>query len=385
MCGAGQQLSSLVQDGSYNYAQVPSPVDASCYDDARGWVANFVSKIEDVIAVYEYGTVNNPGLSDLDLMIVVRDNPCADNLSKQLDMHDIPERFSSIVSSDSVKIGNHSHFKDICLLGEFRGKLIFGDDVALNEICARDSNLIKIASVMDFLPERVLTLAEYRFNKTIPIVEAIGMLRSYLYSAKIAEEVIGKQLEEIGDFEDDLTETRRTWFQKDWSTQAKRMIELINKGITSGIKTVDELAISLAVKGFYWSPETLDESLFFINDHKGFSFHEVDSPPDRENRVAFDPDGRLLFSVPSIWLQHLKFYAQCIGIVSSNIRNNLFTAQDKSRESNPIDQDLADLMSRKIDLCNRVASFFQTNGISMNRMHRFAHIRKLTGKSVPIS
>ena len=54
----------------FNY---PKQAVIGNYDDVRSAIIEFYDHNEDVISIYEYGSVSNPGVSDLDLIFVLKD------------------------------------------------------------------------------------------------------------------------------------------------------------------------------------------------------------------------------------------------------------------------------------------------------------------------
>lgn len=55
----------------YNH---PQYIDISEYYSAKKDIINCFNKSEDVTAIFEYGSLNNIGISDLDIIVVLKNN-----------------------------------------------------------------------------------------------------------------------------------------------------------------------------------------------------------------------------------------------------------------------------------------------------------------------
>lgn len=362
-------------------AQIPTALDVACYDKARKWITDFFSGNNDVVAVYEYGTVESPGLSDLDLMVVLKDEPDSEDLFNELRLRNVPEDLIPLITNDCAKFICRKHFKEINLLGRFRKILIYGEDIQCNELSVDQKNLLKIASVMDFLPERLLVIFKYSESKMVPVLDAIGTLNSYLYTAKETEEILGRQLKDIFAFGKELRELRQTWFNKEPEEQMKDLFGLMESGLLSGRKVIEELASYLESKKHYVPTIHAESAKFYLNEQLGFCFYSRDyqNNVSKRNRLFSVIESTSFLSVPAIWLSHFCFYGQKQGIISSKIRNN-FVGCEHFRRTN-VGEDMSNVLSLKINLCNEMASFLVRHGIPMDRLHRFAHIRCVREKS----
>ncbi len=358
------------------FTQMPTPMDVAVYDEAREWVVNHFSNINDVIAVYEYGTVNDPGISDLDLMVVLNDEPQTEELYKKISVKRVPDQLSGLINDASIKIINRPHFKKINRLGKFRNNLLWGEEIKFHTIPSEDKILYKIASVMDFLPERVLSLLEHRERVTIPVHEVIGLLQSYLYSAKATEKIIAKPFKDIDAFAKELKTLRETWFQNS-SKRTNMLKELINQGIDSGIVAFEALASYLKYQKYYLPLGNSKGTIFYLNQNKGFSFYSSEEDMSGTEKSPFFSDGKncVILKIPGVWLTHFYYYAQQQGVISSNIRNNLIMGA-KIEKIN-ISNQMAAILSKRISLCNEIAAFFIKHRIPMDKLHRFAHIQRL--------
>ena len=69
-----EQLDNLLEPGSrFTFTNEPTEYTLGDYSAARELLVNYYSAFRDVLAIYEYGSLSAPGLSDLDIILVLPD------------------------------------------------------------------------------------------------------------------------------------------------------------------------------------------------------------------------------------------------------------------------------------------------------------------------
>ena len=58
---------------NHSFFNYPKQALISNYDDVRKAIIKFYMGNSDIISIYEYGSVSAPGVSDLDLIFVLKD------------------------------------------------------------------------------------------------------------------------------------------------------------------------------------------------------------------------------------------------------------------------------------------------------------------------
>ena len=54
---------------------IPKQLSRESYEDAINYTVSMLSKLEDVMAIYQIGSIYVPGISDIDLIIALKENP----------------------------------------------------------------------------------------------------------------------------------------------------------------------------------------------------------------------------------------------------------------------------------------------------------------------
>lgn len=353
----------------------PPASAAGVYDATRQWIAARYDGHPDVLAVYEYGTVKDPGISDIDLFMVVSDAP-RPGLTDRLAPTECPEACRALLDRATIKIAADVHFRDIRLLGNFRKRLICGDDIVFNHLTAHDAHLAEIASVMDFLPERVLSMVVLSESPVPDDEELLGMLNSLRYSVAAAHRVMGRADAAAAAFSDALQDLRGGWYETGAVERRHRLSQLVDQARAVGRQAIVALGRFLSGAGCY-APPSSPAGTFYFSPTQGLrlvslSEFETIAPSALVERPS---DDCRVMAAPAIWAAHLNRYARLEGIISRRIAGNL-SCPDGDRGA--VRTDLADLLDRKMRLCNDMAAFFRANGLPRGRLYRFAHIRRVT-------
>ena len=68
-----KQLLFLDSVDSYRFTDQPIPLSRDVYDDAKARYISRIKGVEETLAVYQFGNVTVPGISDIDLIVVLKD------------------------------------------------------------------------------------------------------------------------------------------------------------------------------------------------------------------------------------------------------------------------------------------------------------------------
>lgn len=354
----------------------PLPAVSDGYDAARRWIADHGNGHPDILAVYEYGTVHHPGISDIDLFMVVSSSP-QPGLNDRLTPTDCPQDCRALLDRATIKVAADIHFRDIPLLGSFRKRLICGTDMGVNHLSVNDARLAEIASVMDFLPERVLAMMALSKRQLLDGAELLGMLNSLRYSVEAADLFQGAADRTTTTFSNTLYALRSKWYAADDAERRRRLNRLVDTALAVGQRTIVAFTRFLLEAGYYVPPSHPAGAFFFSPDRglRLVPLSEFEAMPPAA-LVEKRSDGCLVMTTPSIWAAHLSRYALLDGIISRRIAGNLTCPASAGRAA--VRDDLADLLVRKMTLCNDMAAFFRDHGLPRRRLYRFAHIRRTT-------
>jgi len=348
----------------YNF---PKRISNFYYNKSRDWLVKFFSNYEDVIGIYEYGTVKNPGISDLDIIVVLADNLVNKNLSQNFDSLIIPKFMQSFAEEGFFKIIPKKSFPEITLLGgeEFRN-IYSQEKLETREISESIKLEVKVATVMDWLPERVLTLLLLYKSKRLSVIQLLRYLRSLTISLDYVSEIIGTY-DESHLFISMLTKLRKFWFHRSLEENLDILIDLIHLGIGIGKKEICRFSRFLLKFEYYNLPRINKEAFFFFSKGKGFLFS-----PNNESEVKFFSH-RGVLRVPSIWLVHFLALSRSDKILGAGFRRNLLVSKRDEVEIK-IAPRLIRIIRKRMNLCEKIAAYCKKYNFSASRLYRFAYV-----------
>lgn len=161
----------------------------SHYILAKKKIINLLNK-KYIISIYEYGNYNYPGLSDIDLMIVVNEKKVK-NLNKDLIALYKDKELNYFINYSTIMIVNKKIMKNILYFDDMKLNKIYGEDLILNKI--KEKNLLRIISVIDWLPERLLKLKMLKKQEVTYPKQELGFLNSFCLSLKNANFFLKKR------------------------------------------------------------------------------------------------------------------------------------------------------------------------------------------------
>ena len=166
----------------------------SDYKKAINHLVKYHLNHKDYIAAFEYGSYKNPGLSDIDLIIIIKDKKIQNLKQKIFDIkNDVKLKF--FFEYSNIMITSKRFIRNIILFDDLRLKQIFGTKILINNFNKYKQEL-KLLSILEWLPERIIRLKENleNFNQ-INLRKHLGLLNSLKYTLiKINEIIFIKKL-----------------------------------------------------------------------------------------------------------------------------------------------------------------------------------------------
>ena len=151
------------------------------YINATKKISKFLVN-KDILSAFEYGSYKNPGLSDIDLFIIIK-NKKYNSLNKIIDNFKKKE-LKFFFEYSTIMISGENFLQNILLFDDLKLKNIFGKKIKIKNFRSYDKEL-KLLSIIEWLPERTLRLKENLDNfKKIDLRQHLGLLNSLKYTLK---------------------------------------------------------------------------------------------------------------------------------------------------------------------------------------------------------
>lgn len=234
-CQRGFRLSYRITDQfgakKYTFFGYPRNLSIKHYDNARESIASFFADTREVKAICEYGTVSAPGVSDLDIILVLDDNQNKDHTS--YDFNQLDSDVLSFVENGNVIKMPVSVYKRSKFVDFFNVKVIAGDDYDRQQPVDAYLGMLKQVSILDWLPERLLRISNVLKAEKIDISNALCLLHSFGYSLKNIESILNLPDATV-DFSDEVSMLRSSW--NDFQNPESRLVSVLYSALDIGVE-----------------------------------------------------------------------------------------------------------------------------------------------------
>jgi len=357
------QNKKIIEDqeliNNINWENVPKKFEDKDYDNTKNEVSKKLAELGKNFSIYEQGNISSPGISDIDLILVLNeksDNSNLNNLkktwqqlseqSKYLCYH-LPFFIPKNMLSQIQKLWPVSNLKPI--FGEYDKEL-------------------QIKKTPDWKPHLLTTIDSIIFNNflydfisfikngKIDIRLTLSRAHSLCYSIKILNEnkISSKGFDE---FISKVDEIRKNWFSMKTQNQKLETYGLLLDAINVELEIIDQLR--KIVKNFVKYPLTtkndvlgiFDDSIIFINNWDKEKFLEILS-------LELTKSNRILIPLPAEFLFILAFYQSKKGILGENLKTRLIHNLDL------IKIDFSESLSSRINLIENNIALLHRTGIN---------------------
>ena len=341
----------------YSFTNYPRQVSEAFYTHAREEIVKNYSSNDDIVSIYEYGSVSSPGVSDLDIMLIMREDPRVTD--QELDFRHINEDVFSLVQDGNVMKMTRDIFENLSFLDDFHVKKIFGKDVPIVTPSDEDKNVLKLISIVDWLPERVLRLTRVISDKTINISNVLCILHSFLYSIKRIDKMI-PQAKKSANLIKTIESLRNNWHNL--NSPEDILVRTIKNSISLGYLYLNQFKEYVIDLGHYQDIDSnyLDniEIEIFKNHFLRFVGKEFESNLE-ESSSAMSDSSKAFVSVPGMFYAHFYHLSIQDGLLSESMRNKInpyIPCENKLQEKYRTN------LTRKMKIASENAKFLKENG-----------------------
>ncbi|MBI4682548.1 MAG: hypothetical protein HY757_05530 [Nitrospirae bacterium] len=349
---------------------IPERYGLSDYDKAVESFIEHYRKHQDIIAIYQFGNVSAPGISDLDFIVVLRDklNAPFDNeysicrFSKDLrylynDTQpflmpiNIFKNFYKIFPVSSLKLlysGDHYNFE---YREENKGREVFRL-LSLIDIC------------IYFYP--AIFLREL-FSETLNVRFSLLILNSLKFALAIASEICGNENDRWKSYVTSSTNLRHEWFDLDDKAKIQSLKELLEEA--SGVSAEMVQSLDAHIQTHCWKTDITPPSSGSRIFHCSFiSSYDPEDIILREKEFYENNNGwsNLL---PLSFMYPAWNYARQNGPVSNHIKTYLSLKGDFPAVC--INPYISEHLNERISCMNRHAAFYSENRIKIPMVHNY--------------
>lgn len=345
-----------------------TPRAIELYGSARIEAVNALRNNFEVTAIYELGTVKVPGISDLDLMMVInaeRSKPS--KFSNVIDA--LPESVQTLLDGSTLMVVDPGLFSTIRVWDDIRTKRLWGEDLELTPPPFEPAHL-SLARAIDWIPERTLRLAQMTHMESVTTSRALGLIYSLCHSLRmVIAEFDPANSEEIRAYVERVDDLRTSWFATGYSELEEKLLELTRTGFTIGHGLIGLLAGKLAAVGVVGSNTEGELSL-------GSSGRLIFQDQPHADDTTSPTDS---ISISTVFYDHFRHYTVGNGSIANSIHSSLQPKPFSAPSGSP--NEYVDLLGARLDWVERQAELLQSLGFTSG-LYKFGWFYSPTTRGV---
>jgi len=344
---------------NYSFTNYPKQVGISHYNDIRSDLVSHYQDYNDILAVYEYGSVKAPGVSDLDLIFVLNDEVEKDPDSFELNC--VNGSAHELVADGTVMKMPLEVFKNIRYVDDLNFHLLCGDDIECKIPTETDKKFIDLASTVDWIPERILKLTRILKSNEVNIVNALCVLNSFGYSLKQMSRLLGDTPFSKSIIDETAT-LRADWYSIGSSEAESRLISCLHNAVDIGYQRLLEYELYLKEKDDYLLDSIKLDKDIDLELYKG---HYIRFTSDMEsiskgNAMKHSVNGKFYVIISGYYYPHFAILANHTGMLAKCMHGKI--SPYKTYDDSKVNDLYEDNLVRKMNISELNAVFLKKNG-----------------------
>lgn len=306
---------------NYEFFNIPRQYKIEDYKESINHIIKKYSKVNDLMSIYSWGDASIPGISDIDIVLVFKSNTNKPLplLNRSFYFLDVKSRY--LARHPFIFIDEESFKKVRCIYPNTNFKLLYGNNIKINNLSSADEYYSKIALLNDIIIRHYpRDFVEQFVNQNINVRDTLLRLNSLKYSIRILESLTKEKNEEWDDKSRLIENLRKKWFKaKDFSL----LVSLNEAAIYIDMEMIEKFRIFLIKSGLIKinSDKNLgyngikNKSLFIKNWNKEKALQEM---------YKIVEDKQKFYSILPIELSiQLVEYSKHDGLISDYIGKNI--------------------------------------------------------------
>lgn len=342
----------------------PEFIQECTYRAAKEWVAETLLRYPEVRSIYEYGHLNHPGISDIDLIVVIDGDGSACPKGRRFEFEKYPQEFELLLKHNYIKIVTEQQLVDIQKLGAIDLNLVGGVAQPIASLSMDDKLLVTVCDILDWLPERVFALENVRRSTTMSIVDGLGHLKSMCLSLQRVAMLGSPRTRELEAYKDEVSTLRARWFDRAQSDNLAFMDRMLKMGVEWGGVAMMEVDRILVSKGFVRQSTAHEIIDFRLNDMWILRLGRADARVD-------EVSGMLCLDVPAVWRTYMQCLSNYNNLFGKEVRNRML--QNVIFDHDAISYSLKTMIDARVALISDMAKFCCERGV-VRHLYRAGHL-----------
>jgi hypothetical protein len=293
----------------------------SVYKKARLLFQDWLYEEEDLIG-FEFGTVKAPGLSDLDLGVIIKEGGRISNQELMNALESFPSKISRVMNGGTLMIFKENNFKQINYIDDINVTFFNNDNFELSLPSNNERDFIGIIQIIEWLPERIAKIEKEIVNPLKNTKRLIGFYYSLCYTLEKIIYYTGSS-EELTEF---INKTKN--LRKNWINNAPKMNN-------AALKSIEKTYLKVCYNAIIRFSEFVRSSNLIFDKYNWsdiFINYNLHSNVNLQYKKAFQysdfvshEDNKLKILVPIEFLSSYILYSHSNSVLGNKIRKRFIT------------------------------------------------------------
>lgn len=217
---------------------LPVKYAPSDYDEARIEIVNKIRQIPGIIALFEWGYIPVPGISDMDFRAVFAD----DAPKMYVPRNPVLSRKTLYLMEHNVFIISERHYRKVLYFDPWTTniwpnghRLLWQRDDIKRDLSFEKINFAKeakdVLSIgrMEEALEGVFSLLPFYVKKELPIRSVFEVMKDCVYMIREINAITDRKIDPA--FSQDFQNLRSSWFELDQKEGVRKLIEIFHRGM----------------------------------------------------------------------------------------------------------------------------------------------------------
>lgn len=327
------------------------------YEKAKRLLVEHAALRDDVAACWQYGEVSQPGLSDLDVIVVIKDN-AKPGVAGHMRKEAFPELVRTAMAHANVIVVPESGAEGV----------FFWDNIRVSDMAtgqqipqpAMDLRSLRMAMLVDWTFERTYRLLRMRQTGLQNRRLSLGMPKSYGYCLENFKALAPERDWSGADrLKREVQQLREAWLSLDEAEQQRRIDHLFEQACDEAGNVLRELHQFIDSCGAYpeWKGPAGDLDFVFPD---GMVLRFVDRMPAEIPSI----EGRPVIPVPKRLLHHFAVYLRPERALSKKLRASFRPSADSFLTENRFSGAYAEFLGKRMEYCNGWFDFLKKAGFT---------------------
>lgn len=346
---------------------LPQEYSLSAYEQA---VDDFVKKYSshpEVLAIYQFGDVTVPGISDLDFIIVLNKS-LSIPFGEEFSIQSFDDDLRYLYNDTQPFLMTADIFKDFWkIFPILTPKLLYGTKQKITEESRGDASIYHLLSLIDicnyFYP---IIFLEQLYSKNLNVRRSLLILNALRFPLDIMSSIVNKKIDRWEKFIEAIRNLRSGWFK---SNEKERIIvlgQLLEEAPAVSIDLISKL--SNHIQNNLWSirdsRKDIAGRLFAMDFTNQYDPAEI----YKGELEYYQRENRWISLLPASFFFPLMRYSKNRGPVGRHIKKNLIKGDiifDCFRK------DVFNIIDKRSKIMNQHAAFYLKNKIGIPMVHNY--------------